>query len=125
MRYSAQRELVFDIVKCSNDHPSAEMVYERAKQKIDNISLGTVYRNLKLLVDLGKIQEIEIVGAGNRFDKTIEAHSHFQCKNCGKVFDVESTSIEKLNKEVEKDTGNKVEFSEILFVGTCKNCLKI
>ena len=61
MRNSIQRNLVYDIIQVSCDHPTADMVYLRAKQTMPKISLGTVYRNLNELVELGKILRINFL----------------------------------------------------------------
>ena len=57
-RNTRQKAVVFQVVRDSNDHPTAEVVYERAKKELPTISLGTVYRILKELVSEGKIKEI-------------------------------------------------------------------
>ena len=58
MRYSHQREVIRKIICSTKSHPTADWVYSEAKKKIDNISLGTVYRNLKTLEEIGSIQII-------------------------------------------------------------------
>jgi Fe2+ or Zn2+ uptake regulation protein len=59
-RNTRQKAVVYQIVKSSHDHPTAEKIYERAKKEIPKISLGTVYRILKELAEEGKIREIVI-----------------------------------------------------------------
>ena len=54
-RYSRQRELIFEALKHTTEHPTAEMVYQWLKPENPNLSLGTVYRNLNLLADEGRI----------------------------------------------------------------------
>lgn len=102
----------------SSDHPGADTVYERARRVMPNISLGTVYRNLKQLSETGKIREIRLSGGGNRYDKTLEVHAHFHCKVCGKVTDVETGSV-----TAPVETG-KLETVDIMFGGVCKDCLQ-
>ena len=77
MRNSRQRDTILKIVRESDDHPTADMVYTRARMHIDNISLGTVYRNLNLLSEQGLIKKFKIIGDNERFDKTVIMHSHF------------------------------------------------
>ena len=86
------------------------------------ISLGTVYRNLKVLVELGKIREVSILNAGDRYDKTIGLHAHFRCKHCGRVLDVPAGALEELESKVQSATGYLIEGTEVLFVGVCDGC---
>ena len=88
MRNSIQRNLVYDIIQVSCDHPTADMVYLRAKQTMPKISLGTVYRNLNELVELGKILRINVPGDSDRFDKMLVKHSHFFCEKCKSILDI-------------------------------------
>ena len=53
MKHSRQREAIKEYLRNSHDHPSADMVYMNIRQEFPNISLGTVYRNLSLLSELG------------------------------------------------------------------------
>ena len=122
MRNTNQRNTVLKVVEASCDHPSAETIYFRCREIMPEISLGTVYRNLKVLVELGKIREVSILNAGDRYDKTIGLHAHFRCKHCGQVLDVPAKDLDMLEKRVEDTTGYKIEGTEILFVGICDRC---
>jgi len=125
MRNTAQRDTVLKVVEASCDHPSAETIYTRCREILPEISLGTVYRNLKVLVELGKIREVSILNAGDRYDKTVGLHAHFRCKHCGAVLDVPADALDELEKKVESSTGFKVEGTEVLFVGICDQCKAI
>ena len=61
MNHSKQRDIILEVVSNSCEHPSADMVYQEVKKQIPNISLGTVYRNLNLLVELKKIRKCLIL----------------------------------------------------------------
>ncbi len=122
MRNSKQRETILKIVKESDDHPTADMVYNRARVLINNISLGTVYRNLNLLSEQGLIKKFKIVGDNERFDKTIIMHSHFVCKCCGKVVDIMEDSMKGFIDELSKKTDSLIERYEVSLLGTCSHC---
>lgn len=122
MRNTAQRDTVLKVVEASCDHPTAETIYTRCREIMPEISLGTVYRNLKVLVELGKIREVSILNAGDRYDKTIGLHAHFRCKHCGRVLDVPAGALEELESKVQSATGHLIEGTEILFVGVCDGC---
>ena len=67
LKYSRQRESIKEFLTGRTDHPTADFVYENMKQIYPNISLGTVYRNLSLLADLGEIQKLSSFGGADRF----------------------------------------------------------
>ena len=63
LKYSRQRESIKEFLMTRTDHPTADMVYENMKFIYPNISLGTVYRNLSLLSDLGEIKNLPALAA--------------------------------------------------------------
>jgi Fe2+ or Zn2+ uptake regulation protein len=88
MRNTRQREVVLHAVRSTMEHPTAEWVYRRARRRIPNISLGTVYRNLKQLAEAGLIREIQAGGQALRFDGNLGPHHHVRCVGCGRVNDL-------------------------------------
>ena len=71
------------------DHPTADTVYTNIREIYPNISLGTVYRNLTLLADMGEILRINVGDGTVHFDPDTSVHYHFICKGCGCVQDIE------------------------------------
>ena len=71
LKYSRQRESIKEFLMTRKDHPTADVVYENVKKIYPNISLGTVYRNLSLLSDLGEIQKLSSFGGADHFDSGI------------------------------------------------------
>ena len=122
MKYSKQREAILQAILWSNEHPTAEMVYQAVRKEIPNISLGTVYRNLNLLVEQGMIKQVLLPNEGNRFEKTLESHDHVYCQKCKSLFDIPSSNLENINKRVERETGFQIMSQNIIFEGICKNC---
>ena len=88
-RNSRQRTLVYQAVKDSHSHPNAEEVYLLVRRQLPDISLGTVYRNLNLLVEMGLLHRIYTGMGADRFDAVVTAHPHLICSSCGGVFDLE------------------------------------
>lgn len=125
MRNTKQRDLVLRIVENSLDHPTAETIYERARKEMPSLSLGTVYRNLALLVGQGKIRHVVIPSGGDRYDKTVCTHAHLHCKVCNGVIDVGEGLNEEIARAVESSSGCKIETTDIIFVGTCPECKKL
>lgn len=119
-RYSKQRQLILDILKSRFDHPTADMVYATALNSCPNISLGTVYRNLKLLVDEGIIDTLETVDKRLHYDGDTSNHIHFVCSKCGKIIDY----FEDIAVPTKIKNNNKVTLSKCVFYGLCKDCDK-
>ena len=120
-RFSKQRELVLRTVKANLIHPTALEIYGMTRAVDPTISMGTVYRNLNLLAEQGKILRIKVPGGADRYDGTIEPHNHAVCTKCGMVMDY-SYSFDDLSSQLEK-SGFKCEELNITVRGTCKNCL--
>lgn len=116
MRNSKQRSLILDIINKSTSHPSAEDIYIECRKHFPNISLGTVYRNLNLLVSLNEITKITC-GDREHFDKR-EEHHHFICQKCNKIVDIYDIKISKINEL----NGNIVEEQVLMLKGICKSC---
>lgn len=89
LKYSKQRASIKEYLLHTTAHPTADTVYLHIKEEFPNISLGTVYRNLNLLADIGEALRIPTPAGGDRFDGRCEPHYHVVCTNCGKVFDLE------------------------------------
>ena len=104
------------------DHPTADVVYENVKKTYPNISLGTVYRNLSLLADMGEVIKISTKEGSDRFDATTEPHYHFTCDSCGCVQDIIMPPIARIEKEASEYTNFTIHSHEIQFFGKCSNC---
>ena len=80
MKYSRQRELIYKTVMENPIHPSADTVYALVRKEQPTISLGTVYRNLNLLVREGMLQKISFPNVSDHFDGRLEEHCHILFK---------------------------------------------
>lgn len=117
MRNTKQKNIILDVVNNSYDHLTAYQVYDLARNRISNISLGTVYRNLSNLVNEGKIRKLEVDGV-DRFDRNIK-HSHFICNKCGDVIDIFNDVL----YDDEYIDGNLVMDYDIKIKGICRKCI--
>lgn len=117
MRFSQQRQQVYEVLCSTTSHPDAQWVYNKVREHIPNISLGTVYRNLNELVCCGMAKKISMTGTVERFDATTAQHGHFVCKQCGCVIDVEGATPRNISIE-----GSVVDDIDITYYGTCKRC---
>ena len=80
---SKQKKLITEILAASYAHPTASQIFEEARKRMPNIALGTVYRNLGVLVDEGIIVRLSVTGQPDRFDLPDDAHWHVICDKCG------------------------------------------
>ena len=119
---SKQREAILKVLRGTKSHPTADLVYDEVRQVIPNLSLGTVYRNLKLLTERGDIVEVDMSGDLSRYDACTDAHCHFRCEQCGRLFDIDEPLDGKLDKKVAQKTGFKVTRHRLEFHGLCTEC---
>ena len=120
-RKSKQKQAVLRVVNGTTSHPTAKWIYEEVRQEIPDISLGTVYRNLKLLKREGKILELDFTTLG-RFDGNIYNHYHFRCERCGGMFDVDGPVDRLMDDRIAQKTGFNITHHRLEFRGLCKDC---
>ena len=124
LKYSRQRECIKEYLNASCEHPTADVVYLSVKQEFPNISLGTVYRNLNLLADLGEAVKITAPNGGVHFDGRTEPHYHFHCNKCGRVIDLHLDELNCINKAAGENFDGIIESHSMMFYGTCGDCIK-
>ena len=124
IKHSRQREAIRENLMGRYDHPTAETVYMDIKEDFPNISLGTVYRNLSLLSDMGEIQKISTGTGPDRFDGNATPHCHFQCRVCFKVLDLAFDYPKELNAHAGKNFPGIIEGNHIQFFGQCPDCIE-
>ena len=119
MRSSKQRDAVLQVLRNSCDHPTADMIFERVRQEIPNISLGTVYRNLNQLKDEGLITVVESSDTKVHYEGNLTDHIHFLCKSCHEITDIFCTP--QVPKEL-TEMKLLVESQKTVYYGLCKTC---
>ena len=120
-RFSRQRERIYQVVCESQEHPTAEMVYARLKPEMPQLSLGTVYRNLRQLAREGRLREVE--GPVVRFDGKTARHSHARCIACGAVMDLDEVAYDgTLDRQV--GHGWQIMEHTLVFNGLCPDCIQ-
>ena len=123
-RFSRQRQMVLDVVKNRTKHPTADKVYEILKKDHPEISLGTVYRNLNLLSEMGEISRVETRSVKDHFDGNQHPHAHFVCRKCGGVVDLNLDISQLLQSAKGVEGSFQVEDCKVLVQGVCEDCLK-
>ncbi|HHY38696.1 MAG TPA: transcriptional repressor [Clostridia bacterium] len=121
-RQSRQRDTVLKVLRGTKSHPTADWIYEQVKREIPNVSLGTVYRNLRLLKEAGEILELDFGAAQSRFDGNPKPHYHLVCVSCGSVLDVDMPVKRSLDEEASESSGLKVLGHRLEFYGVCSRC---
>lgn len=126
LKYSRQRESIKACLMSRHDHPTADALYMSIHEEFPNISLGTVYRNLNLLTEIGEAIKIPTPNGGDRFDGRVEPHNHFLCTKCGRLLDLEldMKNIEEVNQMAGTNFDGIIQSSSILFYGECGDCIK-
>jgi len=122
MRMTKQRRLILEELRSTNDHPTADMLYDRVRKHLPRISLGTVYRNLEILTALGEIQTLELSGSQKRYDGVPGKHYHIRCLNCGRLDDAPIAPLSRLEDELYESTVYTIMGHRLEFVGLCPEC---
>ena len=122
LKYSRQRESIKRFLMSRKDHPSADTVYLNVRQEFPHISLGTVYRNLSLLSELGEITKFSVDGA-DRFDANSEPHYHFICRRCHAVQDISLPPSRRLEEQAKECFPGRIESHTAMFYGLCPQCM--
>ena len=121
-RMTRQRKKILEVLKNTTSHPTADWIYEQVKKEIPSISLGTIYRNLNVLAEMGEIIILEYSGGKSRFDGNPQQHYHLKCNNCGTVTDIDLTVKQELNERAARKTNYEICYHRLEFYGLCPDC---
>lgn len=121
-RNTIQKDLVLKAVQELKRHLTADEVYEFIKKEHPTIGRGTVYRNLKILVEEGAIRKVEVPDSSDRFDFTLKDHYHVKCVKCGDIFDVDMEQLPDLKAKIRDTHGMEFLGYDIFFKGICPAC---
>ncbi|MDD3206176.1 MAG: transcriptional repressor [Lachnospiraceae bacterium] len=124
LKHSKQRDAIKGFLMTRKDHPTADVVYSHVRKEFPNISLGTVYRNLTLLSDIGEILRIRVGDGIDHFDATVEPHYHFVCTKCNGVSDLNLDSLNQINEFADASFDGHIAGHVTYFYGTCPDCTK-
>ncbi len=125
LKHSKQRDSIKEFLESRDDHPTADIIYMNVRKTFPNISLGTVYRNLTLLADIGEINRFNIGDGVDHFDATVTPHCHFICKECGSVSDLDVPDMDSLDEIAAAHFKGRLEGHSVYFYGKCENCCGI
>ena len=120
-RETRQRRVVYETVKETTSHPTADWIFDKVRTTLPKISLGTVYRNLAVLKDEGLVHEICGIDRCTHYDANTSSHAHFICTDCGSISDVHSTQDYDW-RSVKELVGCEVTEQRTRFLGVCAGC---
>jgi Fur family peroxide stress response transcriptional regulator len=122
IRKTKQREVILSVLRGTDTHPSADWVYQEVRKVLPNISLGTIYRNLRILVESGEAMELAFGSTSSRFDGNPKNHYHFICDQCGNVYDLALPVDHGIDKKAQEVSSHKVVSHRLEFYGVCNEC---
>ncbi|MHC4471886.1 MAG: Fur family transcriptional regulator [Planctomycetota bacterium] len=117
-----QRAAILDVLKSTSSHPTADEVYAAVQKRIPRISLGTVYRNLQVLVEEGYAARLAPSEGSHRFDGEVAEHHHLVCQECGRIDDLHLETDRSLLSRIARRTGYEVLSQRTEYTGVCAGC---
>lgn len=123
VRITPQRQAILEYLIESMSHPTADEIYKALSERFPNMSVATVYNNLRVFKEVGIVSELTFGDASSRYDANIEhSHYHVICRSCGKIVDFEYPSLADVEREAAASTGFKVEDHRLEIYGICADC---
>lgn len=122
VRITETRKAVIDFIINSHDHPSAEMIYQALLPAFPNMSLATVYNNLKVLIDEGFVSELKVRNdTTTYYDFMGHQHLNVICEKCGRIADMD-LDLPDVQQEAAEQTGYQITKSQMVVYGICPQC---
>ncbi|WP_264467577.1 MULTISPECIES: peroxide-responsive transcriptional repressor PerR [Bacillaceae] len=124
VRITPQRHAILEYLINSMAHPTADEIYKALEGKFPNMSVATVYNNLRVFKDVGLVKELTYGDSSSRFDFTTHDHYHAICESCGKIVDFQYPSLDEVEQFASHVTGFKVSHHRLEVYGLCPDCAK-
>lgn len=124
IRITPQRHSILEYLIGTTSHPTADEIYRELESNFPNMSVATVYNNLRVLKETGLIKELTYGDAASRFDFTVEAHYHAICEKCGKMVDFDYSGLQEIERIAEEKLGFKINHHRMELYGECPECIK-
>ncbi|HDQ13534.1 MAG TPA: transcriptional repressor [Sediminispirochaeta sp.] len=121
-RNSKQRTSILELLKHTKAHPTAQEIFDALREDFPHLSLGTVYRNLNILVEQDQIRKLQYGSTFDRFDGNAVPHYHFICESCGRVYDLDIGPFRELQNAATEQCDHTVLSHKIDFFGICTDC---
>lgn len=121
-RLTKQRRAVLKVLQSTISHPEANSIYEKVRKEIPHVSLGTIYRTLGILKEVGLLRELDYGSSLSHYDANAENHPHIVCTNCGRIDDLQSPLPDNLEEQASKATDFLITDHRLEFYGLCPHC---
>ena len=126
-RLTPQRKKILELFENlgSGMHLSAEDVHHQLIEANSRVSLATIYRTLRLLVEMGFLQELELSEGGHRFELSSDEHPdhhHLVCVRCGRTEEFESDHVLQAGRIAAEQNGFKLIESTLNVRALCPKC---
>lgn len=125
VRITPQRHAVLEYLLTSMSHPTADEIYKALEHKFPNMSVATVYNNLRILREIGLVRELTYGDDSSRFDSNMNEHYHIICEECGKIVDFHYPTLDEIESLAEKVSGFEISHHRMELYGKCKDCAKV
>lgn len=122
IRITPQRHAILEYLINSMSHPTADDIYKALEGKFPNMSVATVYNNLRVFREIGLVNELTYGDSSARFDFVTSHHYHVICENCGKIVDFHYPGLDEVEHLASHVTGFKVENHRLEIYGSCPEC---
>lgn len=122
IRITPQRHAILEYLVENHSHPTADEIYRSLEDRFPNMSVATVYNNLRLFVEIGFVQEMKYGDASSRFDFGSNHHYHAICKQCNKITDFFYPGLEDVEMAASQLTGYTVDEHRLEVYGLCNDC---
>jgi Fur family transcriptional regulator, peroxide stress response regulator len=122
VRITPQRHAILEYLINTMSHPTADDIYKALEGKFPNMSVATVYNNLRVFREIGLVSELTFGDASSRFDFVTTRHYHVICEKCGKIVDFHYPGLDEVEHLASHVTDFKVETHRLEIYGTCPDC---
>ena len=112
------------LLRSTDTHPTANWLFGRMKREFPNLSMGTIYRNIGILVQQGLISRIAFGSTFDRLDANVSEHYHFICESCDAIIDLKLPIKRRLDEQIPASEGFEVHNHVVEFYGLCPKCAK-
>lgn len=124
VRMTPQRHAILEFLFRARAHPTADDIYKALENKFPNMSVATVYNNLRVFKEVGLVRELTYGDSSSRFDSNTSDHYHVICEDCGKIVDFHYPGLDEVETLAEHVTGFKVTDHRMEIYGACPECQK-
>lgn len=124
IRITPQRHAILEYLIDAMTHPTADEIYKALEGKFPNMSVATVYNNLRVFREVGLVKELTYGDSSSRFDFTTHDHYHVICENCGKIVDFQYPGLDEVEHFASHVSGFNVSHHRLEIYGVCPDCAR-